>query len=367
MIIERLSLYEVAVPLKQTLVYSNERTMVAHRAIVVRINTPDGITGWGEACPGGRTYGAAFSEGARAALEVIGPELVGKRCDQLFTIQAIMDSVLSGHVYAKSPVVQACVDIIGKSSGLPAHTLLGGKVSETSSYPGFIMTMASEETKARIAELRSQGFTHFIPHGSGQVERDLEIARLVHDALEGGETMTIDANGGYSRLDAIRFITALPKSSKIVVEQPCASYEDCAAVKKATGVPMVLDECMTGLEPMMRAWADGVLDGLKLKIDRVGGILKAQQLRDAAATLGIPVWVQASAGTEISEAAIAHLSASTPRSVFAGAASVTELNKHPIGRSAVRREGACLVVSDTPGFGADPDGSRLGEPIAVFT
>ena len=162
---------------------------------------------------------------------------------------------------------------------------------------------------------------------------------------------------------ALRFLSGLPRDPRLVVEQPCCSYADCVAVKQATGVPMVLDECMTGLESLMRARADGVIDGLRLKIDRVGGSWKAALMRDAAATLGLKVWVPASAGTEISHAAIAHLALSTPPSVLVEAADLLEFNAVSLGTTDVPLSSGRISSGEAPGFGVDPDPDVLGEPV----
>ena len=48
-----------------------------------------------------------------------------------------------------------------------------------------------------------------------------------------------------------------------------------------TGVPLILDESATDVDTVLRAKADGVLDGLNLKLARVGGIAKMRLIRDS--------------------------------------------------------------------------------------
>ena len=64
--------------------------------------------------------------GARAALELLAPAVLGVDPTNLSAINHAMDSVLMGHNYAKSPVDVACWDIHGKVADMSVTTLLGG-------------------------------------------------------------------------------------------------------------------------------------------------------------------------------------------------------------------------------------------------
>ena len=361
--VRQVSLFEVEVPQRQALRFSGGRSTASVKSNVVCLEDDDGVTGWGECCPGGRTYGEAFAEAGLAALRIIAPVLPGLGCDSPIVIGQAMDTVLQGHAYAKAPVIQACYDILGKRAGLPASAFFGGKTASRARFPCFLQAMPVADVLDRMGEKRAEGFQHFIVHVSGDLGGDLALSRAVFEALEDDATMSVDANGGFTRMDALRFLSGLPRDPRLIVEQPCRTYGDCATVKATTGVPMVLDECMTSLETLTRAWADGVIDGLKLKIDRVGGVRAAALMRDAAVTLGLPVWVQASAGTEITQAAITHLALSTPTAMLAGAANVLQFNVKALGVSSCEVMDGFISASDAPGFGVDPDPTVLGEPV----
>ena len=70
----------------------------------------------------------AFAEGARAAIQLMGPALLGADPRQIEQVYARMDGVLYGHAYAKSPIDIACWDLLGQATGLPVSDLLGGTV-----------------------------------------------------------------------------------------------------------------------------------------------------------------------------------------------------------------------------------------------
>jgi L-alanine-DL-glutamate epimerase-like enolase superfamily enzyme len=93
---------------------------------LVRIDSDDGLAGWGEGCPWGHTYLPAFGGGIRAALELLAPVLVGRDPRDIDALNRAMDLALPGHPYAKSPLDIALWDILGQSAGLPLYALFGG-------------------------------------------------------------------------------------------------------------------------------------------------------------------------------------------------------------------------------------------------
>ena len=93
---------------------------------VVAITTDTGLTWYGEVVPLGPNYLASYADGVRAGIKELGPKLIGQDPRDLSVLNAYMDYHLKGHPYVKSGLDMACWDILGKVSGLPVNTLLGG-------------------------------------------------------------------------------------------------------------------------------------------------------------------------------------------------------------------------------------------------
>src|SRR5690606_14597325 len=68
----------------------------------VRVDTDEGISGWGEGCPWGHTYLPAHGPGIRAGIETLAPFLIGADPLALDWINHLMDVQLPGHLYVKS-------------------------------------------------------------------------------------------------------------------------------------------------------------------------------------------------------------------------------------------------------------------------
>src|SRR5436189_4550625 len=85
-------------------VMSGGRVIDSLSSTIVRVTTDTGLDGWGEVCPLGTTYLPAHVGGARAALQVLAPAVIGLDPCNLAAVNEAMDLALMGHEYAKSPI-----------------------------------------------------------------------------------------------------------------------------------------------------------------------------------------------------------------------------------------------------------------------
>ena len=179
-----------------------------------------------------------------------------------------------------------------------------------------------------------------------------------------GESLKYDGNGGWRVDEAIRVAKAMGKID-VYFEQPCATYEECREVRRTTGIPLILDESATDVGIVLRAKNDGVLDGLNLKLAKVGGISKMRLIRDLCVALHVPLEIQDSSYSELACAVVAHMGHSTPerciRSVIypKGLKKATVINAPTIANGRVK-------APKEPGIGATPILETIGEPVAVF-
>ncbi|MGN6379654.1 MAG: mandelate racemase/muconate lactonizing enzyme family protein, partial [Gaiellales bacterium] len=290
---------------------SEGRVLDALSSTIVRVLTEDGLEGYGEVCPLGTRYLPAFAEGARAALRLIGPALIGVDATDLAAVGDAMDGALLGHGYAKSPVDIACWDILGRRTGLPVCTLLGGRRSEA--FPLYVaVPLASAEDMARfVGQRMDEGVRRFqLKLGADPYE---DAARTAHVAdLTGGEAVLIaDANCGWVVQDAIVAARLLDRLDHVYLEQPCRTLEECLAVRERATLPMIRDEIILDVPSLMRAFHANGLEAFNLKISRVGGLTSARLMRDLAERLGLRVTIEDSWGGDVTTAAVAHLAAST--------------------------------------------------------
>ena len=156
--ISQIRLYCVDLPIKGTGYQLSRGRLVTQTAnVVVEITTDTGVIGWGESCPFGLNYLEGFGGGALATLEKLCPLLIGRNPLEIDAINWFMDATLTGHIYAKSAIDIACWDILGKATGLPLYTLLGGMTNKAPLVRTSV-NAAEGDLAAGIEAKRKQGF-----------------------------------------------------------------------------------------------------------------------------------------------------------------------------------------------------------------
>lgn len=109
--ISRITVYQVDLPMKEGAYSWSMQSFSAFDSTIVAIETDEGITGYGETCPLGPSYLAAYAECARTGIAKIAPDLIGLDPTELDRVNDRMDQLLKGHPYVKSALDMACWDM----------------------------------------------------------------------------------------------------------------------------------------------------------------------------------------------------------------------------------------------------------------
>jgi L-alanine-DL-glutamate epimerase-like enolase superfamily enzyme len=361
--IRKLAAYAVALPLKEgRYAWSGGKSVDVFDSTLVRIDTDEGLSGWGESCPLGPAYLPAYARGVRAGLAELGPHLIGEDPLQLERLNRRMDAALKGHPYVKSAVDVACWDLLGQAAGLPVCTLLGGRYVETVPLYRAISQEDPDGMARRVADYRGEGYRKFQLKVGGDPDTDIERIRAVSRALQPGDRLVADANTGWLSHEAARVVAAV-RDVDVYIEQPCLTLEECLSVRRRTPLPMILDEVIDGLDALVAAAGRRAMDVVNLKISKLGGLTRSRQARDLAVSLGIAVTIEDTWGGDVATAAIAHLAQSTPPEFLF---STTDFNSYVTVSTA---EGAPLRVegrmsaSSRPGLGLSVRNEALGKPV----
>ncbi|MCB0876648.1 MAG: mandelate racemase/muconate lactonizing enzyme family protein [Solirubrobacterales bacterium] len=348
-------------------VMSNGRVIRSLSSTVVKITTADQLVGWGESCPLGSNYLPAHAAGARAALSEVAPHLIGLDASNPALVADAMDEHLLGHAYAKSALDIACWDVFGHATGRPVCDLLGGRLHE--SFPLYVAIPqgSPEEMSSTVARLRDQGFERFqLKLGGSQPAEDAARARAVAEVTGPDSFVSGDANGGWTLSDAIVAARLMTDIAEFFLEQPCATFEECLRVRDHTSLPMILDESIADLAALLRAWEAGALEGVNLKLNRLGGLTRTRLLRDVAASLGLMVNVEDSWGGDLTTAAVSHLAASTDPAALKLVSFMNDWTNEHIGGYEPRSADGVGAAPAGPGLGISIDEERLGQPFASF-
>ena len=152
---------------------------------------------------------------------------------------------------------------------------------------------------------------------AGQAPAEDE-ARLeaVRDALGPDGLVRIDANGGWSVDDAVARIAVLERASGGLeyVEQPCASVEELAAVRRRVQVPIAADESIRRAADPYRVRDLEAADIAVLKVQPLGGVRACLRI---AEDIGLSVVDSSAVESSIGIAAGVALAAALPELPYA--------------------------------------------------
>ncbi len=364
--IARIRAWKVELPLHEgRYSWSRGNFVETFDSTVVEVATDSGLTGYGECCPLGPSYLPAYGPGVRAGLRQLAPGLIGADPLLLDVVNTAMDAQLRGHPYVKSAIDMACWDLLGKVSGLPASTLLGGShVDEVPLYRAIAQRSAAQMAE-NVAGYRRQGYRKFQLKVGGDANEDVERIRAVAADLEPGEVLVADANTGWTLHEAARVVNAV-RDLDVYIEQPCTTYEECLAIRRRTALPFVLDEVVSDIHMLLRVIGDGAADVINLKLSRVGGLTRARQMRDLCAAAGIAMIIEDSWGGDIATAAIAHLAQSTPVAAHFASTDFNSYVSRSTADGAPRGSKGFMVASSAPGLGVEPRLESFGPPELVI-
>ena len=173
-----------------------------------------------------------------------------------------------------------------------------------------------------------------------------EQARLeaVRDALGPAGRIRIDVNGGWAVDEAVGAIGVLDRAAGGLeyVEQPCASVEELAAVRRRVDVPVAADESIRRAEDPYRVRDLEAADVAVLKVQPLGGVRACLRI---AEEIGLPVVVSSALETSVGIAAGVALAAALPSLPFAcGLATVQLLTDDVAVHPLLPRDGELPVV-----------------------
>ena len=357
-----LNVYQIDLPMKEGSYSWSNQSFTSFDSTVVEIKTSEGISGYGEICPLGPSYLPAYAEGARVGIKKLAESLFGQDPSNLNNVNLLMDKALKGHPYVKSAIDVACWDILGKLTGQPIYNLLGGKLQDKIKLFKVIPKSTPEIMKEKIIEYQEQGFRQFQMKVGENPSLDIKRINFVSEQLNEGNILGADANCGWKQHEALRVVNAIP-GSDIYIEQPCTTYEECLVIRQHTNLPMILDECIDSVHAFLRAYSDKSVDIINLKVGRMGGLTKSKILRDLCVSVGISMTIEDTWGSQIGDAAIAHLAHSTPTEFHFQSSAFHEYTTAVTANNPPRIDNGYMSCNESPGLGILPNLESLGSPV----
>ena len=360
--ISAVSVYRVPLTSHETYLMSDGKTCATVDTMVVRVDTDDGICGWGEVCPIPH-YLPAYAGGVAPAIAELEPVLIGADPRGGESLTRRCDAHLPGHRYAKSALDIAFWDITAKAAGMPMYRLLGGRMAE--SVPTYHSITCTDPE--RMAEIATAAYADGIRQFQVKVgadadwQRDVARIRAVREAVGDGPVVYADWNGGATTYDAIRVGHAV-KGLDIMLEEPCESLAAIAEVRRNTLLPMKIDESGHDTRSLLDAHELGCMDVVALKLSKFGGLSALRRARDLCICLNAMMVVEDTWGSDIATAAAVHLGVTVPPKFLLNVCDLSGYVSPRVAPDGPVRENGMLTPGDSPGLGITIDDAVLGEP-----
>lgn len=260
----------------------------APRWLFLKIETDEGVTGWGEPVIEGR---AATVE---AAVHELGDYLIGKdpaRINDLWQVLyrggfyrggAILMSAIAG-------IDQALWDIKGKALGVPVYQLLGGLVRDRMKTYRWVGGDRPADIVNQMRHYKSLGYDTFKFNGTEElklidspraVDTAIEKVATIRDALGNSVDFGIDFHGRVSAPMARVLLKELAPYRPLFVEEPVLpeQWEYYRPLSEISSIPLAAGERMYSRTEFKPVLAAGGLAILQPDLSHAGGISECHKI-----------------------------------------------------------------------------------------
>jgi muconate cycloisomerase len=349
------------------------------RHLVVRLSDDPGREGWGEAPaiatwggPHMRYYGETPESVRHIIHDYLWPAIEGCSPLEPGVMHHRMDGVVKGHPYAKAALDMACFDLAGKSLGLPAHVLLGGRLRDRIEVCHSLGIMEDADALSEAEIVVGEGIRTIKVKIGIDGTRDTRIVRRLREKLGPEVKLRVDANEGYSSVsEAVRVIERMVAEAGIFLcEQPVSGASHLAEVAARVSVPVMADECAWTPQDILELARLKGAEAFSLYVTKPGGLWRGRQQATVAESVGFVCDIGGSIEMGIGNAANLQLGAAVPIATLPSVCPVSAPAHQARGLAGnyytddlitkpLRFEEGCLVVPHEPGLGIEVDEDKV--------
>jgi galactonate dehydratase len=262
--------------------------IVPPRWVFLKIDTDDGVFGWGEPVVEGRAHTVV------AAVDELADYLVGK--DPL-QIEDHWNVLYRGgfyrggaiHMSALAGIDQALWDIKGKTLGVPVHQLLGGRCRDRIRVYSWIGGDRPSDLAANARAVVASGFTAVKMNGtdelqfvdtSSKLDKVLANVAAVRDAVGPEIGIAVDFHGRVHRPMAKTLAKELEAMRLMFIEEPVLSEhrEALREIANHCSTPIALGERLYSRWDFKAILSDGCVDIVQPDLSHAGGITECRKI-----------------------------------------------------------------------------------------
>jgi galactonate dehydratase len=275
-----------------------ETFMVPPRWLFVRVETDDGVVGWGEPVVEGR------AETVRTAVHQLAELLLGRDAARIEDHWQVMTK---GSFYRGGPILSSAVagldqalwDIAGRTLGVPVHVLLGGPVRDRVRMYGWVGGDEPAEIADAVAARLDQGLTAVKMNASGRMPRmasprelDEVVTRVAAAREVLGDTgeVGIDVHGRMTPADVRRLLPLLEPFRPMFVEEPVTPENShlLSRLVDSTSIPIATGERLFSRQEFLPILQSGVAI-IQPDLSHAGGISETRKIASMAEVFDVHV------------------------------------------------------------------------------
>jgi galactonate dehydratase len=273
-----------------------ETFFVPPRWLFVRVESDEGAVGWGEASLEGH------AEAVAGAFEALKDRFIGY---DPYRIEDIWQIAYRGGFYRGGPVLmsalagfeQALWDLKGKTLGLPAWEMLGGKLREKIRSYAWIGGDRPHEIKAAAQARRDQGFSAVKMNATAELvwlgtpKLFDEVVERVQAAQSVGMDVGLDFHGRVHKPMAKQLAKVLEPLGLLFIEEPLLSEnpEGLAQIADLTSTPIALGERLYSRWDFKPFLDTGRVDIIQPDLSHAGGLLECRKIAAMAEAYDVAV------------------------------------------------------------------------------
>ncbi|MCC3376158.1 galactonate dehydratase [Cohnella sp. REN36] len=345
-----------------------ETFIVPPRWLFLKIETDEGITGWGEPIVEGKAHTV------EAAVRELGDVLLGKNP---LLIEDHWQTMYRGGFYRGGAILmsaiagidQALWDIKGKYHGAPIHALMGGAVRDKIRVYSWIGGDRPAEVGQAAMEAQRAGFGAVKMNATeelqyvdsyAKIDQVLERVAAVRQATGPRFDVGIDFHGRVHKPMAKVLAKALEELRPMFIEEPVLpeNNEALREIAGATSIPIATGERMFSRWDFKRLLSDGYADIIQPDLSHAGGITECKKIASMAEAYDVALAPHCPLGP-IALAACLQVDA-TCHNAFIQEQSLgihynqgNDLLDYVADRSVFHYEDGCVAIPQGPGLGIE--------------
>lgn len=271
---------------------------VAPRWLFVRIETTDGLVGWGEASLEG------YADVVRAAVDQFTEYLIGRDPG---LIEDHWQVLTKSQFYRGGPVLSSAVagvdqalwDLKGKRLGVPVHDLLGGAVRDRIRAYGWVGGDDPAEVADQISAQLEVGLTAVKMNASGKMSRNGSVAEIdgvvsrvasAREVLGPDRDVAVDLHGRFTLATARRLAPLLEPLHPFFLEEPVVP-ENSHVIDRlvdVTTIPIATGERLYSRQEFLPVLQAGIAIA-QPDLSHAGGISEVRRIAALAETFDVSI------------------------------------------------------------------------------